>query len=151
MAVKLLVDVASQSLRLLIGDRIIKRYPVSTSRFGTGNRIGSKKTPLGLHRIYLKIGKGLRKGAVLKDRRFTGEFWDGKSGFGDLILSRILALEGLEKHRNINSRIRYIYIHGTNHEKNIGRPASHGCIIMKSSHVIDLYRRVRKGTHVLIR
>ena len=154
MATLLLVRVREQRLCIIRNKRKIRSYRVSTSRFGTGNKEGSQQTPPGLHRIYRKIGGGLRKGAVLKDRCFTGEYWDGQSQFGDLILTRILALEGLEKGVNrggsVDSRKRFIYIHGTNHEKSVGMPASHGCITMKNSDIIDLYKRVRKGTHVLI-
>ena len=151
----ILIRIDEQRLYLIRNGRVFKRYPVSTSRYGKGNLMGSQKTPVGLHRICGKIGRGFGKWAVFKDRRFTGEFWDGKSAFGDLVLSRILALAGMEKGvnkgGNRDSRKRYIYIHGTNHEKTVGKPVSHGCITMKNSHVMDLYKRVRKGTHVLIR
>jgi len=43
------------------------------------------------------------------------------------------------------------YIHGTNAPASLGEAASHGCIRMHVSDVIDLYRRVPVGTPVLIR
>jgi len=148
------VDIATQRLHLILNRKKIKSYPVSTSRFGRGSLIGSNKTPTGLHRIYAKFGQRLPSGAVLKDRLYTGEIWDGKSRFGNLITSRILALDGLESGINrggrVDSRKRYIYLHGTNHEKNIGQPASHGCITLKNADMIDLFSRVRKGTYVII-
>ena len=66
----------------------------------------------------------------------------------------ILWLDGLEigknKGGNVDSKSRYIYIHGTAEEGLIGEPASLGCIRMKNTDVIKLFNRVRKGTQVLI-
>ena len=41
-------------------------------------------------------------------------------------------------------------IHGTANVKSIGTRASHGCIRMTVEGVLDLYKRVRKGTQVYI-
>ena len=61
----------------------------------------------------------------------------------DVITSRILRLKGLEPSINsggdVDSYLRYIYIHGTAHEDQIGEKASHGCIRMKNIDIIDLY------------
>ena len=65
----------------------------------------------------------------------------------DPIVTRILWLSGKERH-NRNTFGRYIYIHGTPEERKIGRPASYGCIRMKSRDVIDLYRKVGVGAEV---
>jgi hypothetical protein len=67
----------------------------------------------------------------------------------DLILSRILWLDGAEA-ANANTKERYIYIHGTNQEERIGTPASHGCVRMTNADVIDLFRRLRVGSEVVI-
>ena len=67
----------------------------------------------------------------------------------DLIMSRILWLDGLER-RNANTHDRYVYIHGTNHEDKIGTPDSHGCIRMRNDHVIELFDLVDEGTPVTI-
>jgi hypothetical protein len=150
----ILILINTQKLYLIKNSRIIRKYAVSTSKCGKGNLQGSKKTPIGLHRIYKKIGKQQVKYAVFKDRLPTGEVWDGKSEFGDLILSRILVLDGLEKGlnrgKNVDTRSRYIYIHGTNHEKSIGRPVSHGCITMKNDDIMDLFENIKKGDLVEI-
>ena len=73
----------------------------------------------------------------------------------DTITSRILWLEGLEegfnKGGNLDSKYRYIYIHGTHEEGLIGQKASHGCIRMFNNDVIDLFERVQEGTYVLIK
>ncbi|MHC5157402.1 MAG: L,D-transpeptidase family protein, partial [Planctomycetota bacterium] len=72
----------------------------------------------------------------------------------DLILSRILWLEGLQdgvnRGGNVDSYSRYIYIHGTNAVDDLGRPASAGCVRLDPVEVIDLYDRVEAGTCVLI-
>ena len=52
--------------------------------------------------------------------------------------------------QNQKARDRCIYIHGTPEEHRIGKPASFGCIWMRSRDIIDLYDRVHIGTHVLI-
>jgi len=150
----ILVLVKYQRLLLIRASKIEKEYSISTSRFGIGNKFGSKKTPQGVHRICKKIGKKQVKWAVFKDRIPTGEIWDGKSEFGDLILSRILVLDGLQKGINkggdVDTCLRYIYIHGTNHEKTIGRPATQGCITMKSDDIIEMFNKVKKGDIVAI-
>jgi lipoprotein-anchoring transpeptidase ErfK/SrfK len=65
-------------------------------------------------------------------------------------MTRILWLEGLEP-GNANTRERFIYIHGTNHEEQIGEPASHGCIRMRSVDLVELFERVEIGTPVQIK
>lgn len=64
-------------------------------------------------------------------------------------MSRIIWLDGLEEH-NANTRERFIYIHGTKHEDKIGSPASHGCIRMRNSDVIELFELIDEETPVLI-
>jgi lipoprotein-anchoring transpeptidase ErfK/SrfK len=64
-------------------------------------------------------------------------------------MTRILWLDGLER-RNANTHDRYVYIHGTNHEDEIGTPASHGCIRMKNADLMELFGRVKVDTPVEI-
>ena len=68
----------------------------------------------------------------------------------DLVMSRILWLDGLDEH-NANTRDRFIYIHGTKHEDKIGTPASHGCIRMRNDDVVELFELVDETTPVVIR
>ena len=78
----------------------------------------------------------------------TGRF--GAEGDGhDHVQTRILWLEGLDA-ENANTLDRYIYIHGTNAESQLGTPASHGCVRMNNEDIIDLYGRVPAGTEVEI-
>jgi hypothetical protein len=65
------------------------------------------------------------------------------------VITRILWLRGLEG-QNAHAFHRCIYIHGTPEEKTIGRPASYGCIRMKSKDVAELYNQVPLGAVVQI-
>jgi UDP-N-acetylmuramate--alanine ligase len=109
---------------------------------------------VGWHQIGAKIGDGLEMGAVLKDREWTGDVWKGQNSEKDLILSRVLWLEGLEegvnRGGNVDTQSRYIYIHGTNAVDDLGKPTSAGCVRLDPGEVIDLYERVEVGTYVLI-
>ena len=147
--ISLHVSVAAQALEVRDAQgETLRRFPVSTSRFGLGTEPGSFCTPLGNFRVGEKIGDGEPLGAVFKGRAPTGE-----NGLGapdeDLILTRILWLEGTEPH-NANTRDRYIYIHGTNDEARIGEAASHGCVRMRNADVVELFGWVEPGTEVRI-
>ena len=143
------VSVRAQTLEVRgAGGGTLRRFPVSTSGFGLGSEPGSLRTPTGLFRIGEKIGADAELGAVFKSRQPTGENGLGATD-ADLVLTRILWLDGLEEH-NANTRERYIYIHGTNHEAAIGQPASHGCIRLKNADVAELYDLVEVGTPLYI-
>jgi L,D-transpeptidase YbiS len=143
------VSVSRQTLTLhRAGDGAPIEYPVSTSRFGLGTESGSFKTPLGQFEISRKIGAGAPPGGVFKARVPTGEIGDPANP-DDLIQTRILWLRGLDP-ENANTLDRYIYIHGTNHEAEIGSPASHGCIRMRNADVAQLFDFVPEGTPVFI-
>jgi lipoprotein-anchoring transpeptidase ErfK/SrfK len=100
-------------------------------------------------RIKEKIGRGMPAGAVFKSRIPTGEVLPVDAPGRDPIVTRILWLEGLER-GNRNAFRRYIYIHGTPEERNIGLPVSYGCIRMRSKDVIDLFDKVEKNTLVVV-
>jgi L,D-transpeptidase YbiS len=142
------ISVRHQRLALKSGDRSIRSYPISTSLFGLGSEEGSMRTPLGRFRIAEKIGANTPSGTIFKDRQPIQQM-EKYSPDDDLMMSRILWLDGLEEH-NANTRDRYIYIHGTNQEDKIGEPASHGCIRMKSADLIELFDLVDIETLVVI-
>jgi len=150
----LVVSIENQTLLLCAGDDIVERYAVSTSRFGNGNRENSLKTPLGMHRICEKFGAGAPPGRVFRDREDTGEDWDHSQIGDNLILTRILRLEGLEQGINrgpgVDSYERYIYIHGTGREDLIGTPLSHGCVCLRNHDIARLFDIVKEGTLVYI-
>ena len=142
------VSIAAQRLRVLRGEEVVAEFPVSTSRFGLGSEPGSFKTPLGNFRIAEKIGAKAPAWSVFRARQPTGEI-ASEGGEEDLVLTRILWLEGLEEH-NANTRDRFIYLHGTNQEKAIGTPASHGCVRLANADMIRLYEMVPVGTPLRI-
>ncbi len=150
----LVVSIEMQALFVCTGNEVVERYACSTSRFGNGNRENSLKTPLGIHRIKEKYGAGAPPGRVFRDREDTGEDWDHKLNGDNLILTRILRLEGLEEGVNkgagVDSYERYIYIHGTGREDLIGTPLSHGCVCLRNLDVIRLFDTVPEGTLVFI-
>ncbi len=145
----LLVSTADQQMLLLRDNIKIAQYPVSTSKFGVGDAPNSNATPTGLLKVRKKIGSNAPAGAVFKSRRLTGEVLPVDAPGRDPIVTRILWLEGLEPH-NRNAFKRYIYIHGTPEERNIGIPSSYGCIRMRSADVMNVYNTVGIGARVLI-
>lgn len=151
----ILVDGKNQRMYLLEIKEdvtIMKDYVISTGRNGFGNKSESGKTPIGMHKIKEKYGKDAVLGSVFKARKETGEIADifsDNSSSEDLITSRIIWLDGCEE-KNKNTYSRYIYIHGTADEKNLGKPVSHGCIRMSNKDVIELYDIVEYGDHVYI-
>jgi len=146
---RLEVSVATQRLTLWEGFRQVKSWPCSTSKFGLGYTEGSNKTPLGGFVVKEKHGDNAALGTIFKARQPVGLWTPDQVTDDDLILSRILWLEGMEK-RNANTFQRYIYIHGTNDERHIGRPASHGCVRLKNRDVVELYELTPIGTQVWI-
>jgi lipoprotein-anchoring transpeptidase ErfK/SrfK len=142
------ISIRDQRLDLVSGDEVLATYPVSTSRFGLGSEPGSLKTPLGHFRVAEKIGDDMPLGTVFRGRVPLGPD-DPLPETEDLITSRILWLDGLEGH-NANTRDRFIYIHGTRHEDQVGQPASHGCVRMRNVDIVDLFQRVPLGAQVLI-
>ena len=144
-----IVSVRDQRLALLDQNNLVATYPVSTSMFAIGDSPGSRGTPLGELQIAQKIGAGLPLGTVLKDRRPTGEILAPDAPGRDPIVTRILWLRGTEP-QNRNAYSRFIYIHGTAEERNIGRRASFGCIRMRSTDVVQLFDLVGKGAQVTI-
>jgi len=130
------------------GRKVAAEFPVSTSKFGLGFEEGSYKTPTGKFRIARKIGGSAPPWTIFRARKNTGHLAK-PGGKEDLVLTRILTLDGLERH-NANSLARYIYIHGTNQEHLIGTAASHGCVRLRNSDMISLHRMVRAGTPVRI-
>lgn len=142
------IDVPRQVLELYQAGTLAGSYAISTSKFGLGAEPGSFKTPTGRFAIAEKIGAEAPLGAIFRSRQPTGEI-AGPGGEDDLILTRILWLEGCEAD-NANTRERYIYIHGTNQETLIGTPASHGCIRMRNADIAEFFPRVPPGTPVEI-
>lgn len=144
-----IVSVADQKLAVVRDGQVVAKYPISTSRFGVGDAAGSYKTPLGKLKVCEKLGDKLPSGAVIKHRRATGEVLNVNAEGRDPIVTRILWLDGQEP-GNARAKNRSIYIHGTPEEKLIGKPASYGCIRMRSQDVIALYNELSVGATVSV-
>ncbi len=154
------IDVSEQSLVLLRDDgMILRRFAVSTSKKGLGERNGSFCTPRGRHIVRAKIGAGQAPNTVFVRRRPTGETWTpelhARYPGRDWILTRILWLSGCEPGVNrlgdVDTMRRYIYIHGSPDSAEMGKPGSIGCIRMRNADIVELFELVPAGTPVEIR
>lgn len=143
------ITLRDQKLTVIRNGQKVKDYDISSSKFGIGGRSGSHYTPTGIHAVTKKVGDGQPKGMVFKGCRPTGEVVSVDAAGRDPIVTRVIQIAGLEQF-NKNSHSRRIYIHGTPEERKIGRPASYGCIRMRSKDVVDLYPRVYRGMPVVI-
>lgn len=156
--ITLQVSIAKQELVILHGNSPTTCYPVSTGKNGAGEVYGSGQTPRGLHIIRAKIGEGHAPNSVFVGRRFTGELYTPELRMQyperDWILTRILWLSGLEVGKNrlgaVDTMRRYIYIHGTPDDVELGVPGSKGCIRMRNTHLIELFDIVKPYTEVMI-
>src|SRR6188474_1874269 len=146
---QVIISVRDQKLVLLRNGSKVATYPISTSMFGVGDSWGRMTTPIGYLAVEKKIGDNVPSGAVFHKRRLTGEILQPNAPGRDPVITRIIWLRGLEA-QNAHAFQRGIYIHGTPQEKTIGRPASYGCIRMKSSDVAELYNQLPVGAVVQI-
>ena len=152
------INIREQRLCLLSGDHVLHKYKISTAKNGPGEITNSECTPRGKHVIADKIGDGCIPGMVFVGREPTGEIYHPKlreeGPDRDWILTRILWLKGTEPGKNqggnVDSYQRYIYIHGSPDDVEIGKPGSRGCIRMNNEDVIALFDQVRVGTSVII-
>jgi HAD superfamily phosphoserine phosphatase-like hydrolase len=149
--IRLEVSVDDQRLDVFTSDAAspIRSFTVSTAAKGVGFASGSFRTPTGRFRIAGKIGDGEPSGTIFRGRVPAGIWRPGDPLTGDLVLSRILLLEGLDPD-NANTRERFIYIHGTNQEEHIGIPASHGCVRLRNADMIELFGMVPQGAELII-
>jgi hypothetical protein len=127
----------------------VASFRVSTSSLGLGQATGSHQTPAGWHEVIERIGVDLPAGTAFRNREPTGAILpatEWSCGAEEAITSRILWLSGLEDGVNrggpVDTHARFIYIHGTNQEALLGRPASRGCIRMGNRDVIGLFDRI---------
>ena len=154
----LFVNITEQKMYYIKEGGIVKTYVISSSSYGVGNKAGSNKTPIGLHKVKQKFGEETPINGKMIGRVFYGDiatiYTDNTKSKTDDVCSRILWLvgleEGLNKGEGIDSYNRYIYIHGPAEEGRLGKPVSHGCIRMKNKEVIELYEKIKIGILVLI-
>jgi len=156
---KIEIDAAKQELVLYDESKVVKRYAISTSKKGLGEKNGSLCTPRGRHIVRAKIGAGQPRGAVFVRRRPTGEVWTRelheRYPGRDWILSRILWLSGKERGKNrlgeVDTMRRYIYIHGAPDSAEMGKPGSIGCVRMRNADIVELFDLVPPYTPVEIK
>src|SRR6478609_7745513 len=146
---QVVISVRDQKLVLMRNGSKVAIYPISTSMFGLGDSWGRMTTPLGYLAVEKKIGDNVPVGAVFHNRRFTGEILKPNAPGRDPITTRIIWLRGLEA-STAHAFARCIYIHGTAEERTIGKPASYGCIRMKSKDVASLYSQLPIGATVQV-
>ncbi len=160
----IVVKISEQKLFLYKNDKIFKTYSISSSKYGEGNEENSFKTPIGKHIICEKIGGNAKIGSIFISRKNKNEIakinysYKNLSDKKDIITSRILRLEGLEIGKNkgffndklIDTKKRYVYIHGTSEEFAIGKKVSKGCIRMKNKDIIKLFDSITNNINVNI-
>jgi len=151
----IIISIAEQLLYHRRKTGVFYAYPVSTAAAGSGNMNGSFKTPLGRHRICARIGEDMPILTTFSGRIPTGIYNSAYDDpFHDWILTRILWLEGMETGKNrrglVDTKSRFIYIHGTPDEEKIGTPVSHGCIRMRNTDMLQLFEHAHTGESVRI-
>jgi len=144
---KIEIDVSKQSLLLrheTSGETVFEAV-ISTATNGVGEKLA-------------RIGDAQPVNSVFVGRRPTGEIYtEGLRTLHpqrDWILTRILWLKGCEKGKNrmgdVDTMRRYIYIHGTPDDVEMGVPGSRGCIRMHNEDIVRLFDLVEIGTLVNI-
>jgi L,D-transpeptidase YbiS len=157
--IKLEVDTMTQTMQVFTDGKLSREYLISTAKKGVGEIYGSEQTPHGRHYIRAKIGKGYPANTVFIERRPTGEIYTPAMRVEfpqrDWILTRIFWLSGLEMGKNrlgeVDTMRRYIYIHGTPDEVQMGVPGSRGCLRMRNNDILALFEYVPIGTEIFIR
>jgi L,D-transpeptidase YbiS len=157
--IRIEVSIPKQIMQLFDGDKMLREYVVSTAKNGAGEVSGSEMTPRGKHIVRAKIGHNSELNSVFVGRRPTGEIYSSelRTQFPnrDWILTRILWLSGLEpgKNRlgNVDTMRRYIYIHGSPDDVQMGIPGSHGCIRMRNDDIIELFALIPVGAQITIK
>lgn len=149
------VNIDEQVLRIVQGDAVVYQARCASAKEGVGSIKNSLQTPLGWHRVHRKIGGDAPWGQVFRARQPTREVWQpGEDVTEDLVLTRVILLDGLEdglnRGGNVDSLARHIYIHGTNDEARVGTPSSHGCIRMTNDDVIEAFEKIPNGMLVLL-
>lgn len=155
-----LIVVSQQRMYILEGRQLLWEAVCATATNGIGSEARSEKTPLGWHLVSEKFGDKAPVGQVFRSRIPTKELWKpGMSTKEDLVLTRVLWLDGMEPGKNkgknaagtnVDSKQRCIYIHGTNGETALGTPSSHGCIRLSNTKVIEAFDLLPPNAPVLI-
>jgi L,D-transpeptidase YbiS len=152
------ISLADQLLRLIEAGEVIAHYVISSAANGPGEQMDSECTPRGQHLIDAKIGAGCPVNSVFVGRVPTGEIYDrslrDRQPNRDWILTRIMWLRGIEDGANaggiVDSKSRYIYIHGTPDDTDMRVNGSRGCVRMSNHDIDQLFDLVDEETPVNI-
>ena len=152
------IDLGLQRLDLREANAARQSFDISSSKNGAGEQSDSYCTPRGWHEVCEKIGDGCALDTVFVGRRPTGEIYSAElkrvNPERDWMLTRILWLSGTEPGLNqggeVDTRGRYIYLHGCPDDVQLGVPGSIGCIRMSNRDVVELFDRIPVGTRVHI-
>jgi len=147
--IRIQVSIDDQRLDVLDASGVIKSFTVSTATKGVGFQEGSYRTPVGRFRVSEKIGGEQPLNTIFKSREPVGMWEPGDGQQGDLVLTRIIRMEGLDE-ENRNTMDRFVYIHGTNHEELLGQPASWGCVRLANADMVELYEMVAEQDEIFI-
>ncbi len=153
------ISISDQKLWLKEEEKILAEYLVSTAKNGSGEIMHSECTPRGVHEVVELFGADQARNTVFVGREKTGEIYTPslkqKHPDRDWILTRIIRLAGCEPGKNQGEELdtynRYIYIHGSPDDVEMGKPGSHGCVRMKNEEVIELFDQITIGTKVIIK
>ena len=142
-APEIVVSVADQELALIARGKVIKRFPVSTSKFGTGDAVGSYRTPLGETFVSAKIGDGLPAGAVIKNRNATGEIVKTECARPryDRLARDLAARDG----RHDGEHARPLHLHSRHRRREAHRAA--GQLRLRSHALERCDRALQSGAH----
>lgn len=152
------INIALQQLQLYVDDSVIFSCAVSTAHNGAGEVVGSERTPRGMHVVDEKIGADCAPNTVFVARVPTGELCTpalrSEHPGRDWILTRILWLRGTDPARNcggnVDTKARYIYLHGAADGVPMGVPGSRGCVRLRNADIMTLFELVDVGTPVAI-
>jgi len=152
------ISISDQSLTLLDEKKLIKQYSISTAKNGPGEEMDSECTPRGVHIVTEKIGEGSKLNSIFVGRIQAGKIYEPAlrelHPERDWILTRIFWLSGTEEEKNkggnVDSHDRFIYIHGSPDDVEMGQPGSHGCVRMRNEDIIELFEIVEVGIKVVI-
>ena len=148
------VDVRDQRLVFVENGAVTGEWPVSTAANGIGGVSGSFRTPPGWHRVHRRIGAGVPAGTVFVSREPTGERWQGETRDDELILTRILTLEGLEDGVNRGPGATRSSVTSTCTARTTSarwesrRPM--GACVFRTTDVIEVFDRAREGDPLVV-
>ena len=153
----LVASIIDQVMFLYNEGQCVKTYVISSSKLPPSCVENSLGTPWGLHQISEIIGLDSPMDTVFKGRVDTGSLYrelSAEEQRSNLITTRILRLKGLELGKNLGGCVdtysRYVYIHGTNHESKLGKPASSGCIQVSNKDAVELAKIVPVSSFLMI-